>query len=888
MARGVDREHSSEQTGMTMRSILRMRGSAWGVLVLLILGNIGAWAYANRPAVLERPWSGSIAGVAFNPYGPDQNPQDGRHPSRADIARDVATVAPYVNSVRSYSSLNGLDVIPEVAGQAGLLVTAGAWLAQDLGANEQEIISLVRLTRTNPNIKRVMVGNEVMFRGDLKVDQLIDYIQRVKRQVDVPVSTAEPPYVWHDNPELADAVDYITIHLLPYWEKVPIEQAMAQVQQEYRRIQERFPGKHILIGEVGWPSDGQYRGASEPSRVNQAGFIRNFLNLAGENRWDFYIMEAFDQPWKRALGGPVEANWGIWDAGRDLKFPMQGEVLEVKSWPMLCAIATLFAFLPIFVFVLRRHDLRPGGQLFYGALILTTVNVLVWTWVEATTAGMGAMSTIAFGILIAAQFILLAVMLIDGLELTEVVWTAEMKRDFRPVRTDNGFAPKVSIHVPCYNEPAHMVIETLNALAAMRYPNFEVLVIDNNTKDEAVWRPLEEHCARLGPNFRFFHLAKWPGYKAGALNFGIAVTAADAEIIAVIDSDYQVTPDWLSATVPYFQSEKVAFVQSPQDYRDWEHDPFHRMINWEYQGFFKIGMIQRNERNAIIQHGTMTLIRKDILKRVGWWAEWCICEDAELGLRLFEEGLDSVYMPDSFGRGLVPDSFAGYKTQRFRWAYGAVQIIKRHWREFLPGGKKLTSGQKYHFVTGWLPWFADAAHMGFVVGGIIWSIGLLTLGRWFELPPTVFLFPTLSVFIFKVLVGLWLYEARIQCRFIDKIAAALAGMALTHTVGRAVWQGLFTKGRPFVRTPKCEDQPALIQGLLNAKEEVYLMLGLWIAAGAVAWRLGGDNRDAYIWSLMLLVQSLPYIAALFVSTLNAIPRPKRPDTSPAVAAAGGD
>jgi cellulose synthase/poly-beta-1,6-N-acetylglucosamine synthase-like glycosyltransferase len=545
----------------------------------------------------------------------------------------------------------------------------------------------------------------------------------------------------------------------------------------------------------------------------------------------------------------------------------------VPSWPVLCAAATAFAFLPMFWFVLRRDDLKPGGQLFYGFLIQTVASVLVWTVAEALTVGMGALSLVAFGILMAAQVILLAVMLIDGLELTEVVWTNRWKRRFVPVRGDlSGYTPKVSIHVPCYNEPPHMVIDTLNALAAMGYPNFEVLVIDNNTKDEAVWKPLEEHCRKLGPRFRFFHLAKWPGYKAGALNFALSVTAEDAEVVGVIDSDYQVTPDWLCATIPYFRKPEVGFVQSPQDYRDWQGDAFKSMTNWEYQGFFHIGMIQRNERNAIIQHGTMTLIRKRALVDTGRWAEWCICEDAELGLRLFEEHYEAVYMPDSFGQGLVPDSFAGYKTQRFRWAYGAVQIIKRHWREMLPEGRKLTFGQKYHFVTGWLPWFADAAHMAFVIGGIIWSAGLLLLPKYIEFPPTVFVLPTLSVFFFKVLVGLWLYEARVKCSFANKVGAAIAGMALTHTVGRAVWTGLFTNGRPFVRTPKCEDQPALIQGLLHAREEAALMAGLWISAAIIAVLKGGDNRDAYIWSIMLVVQSLPYIAALFVSMLNAMPK----------------
>jgi len=404
-----------------------------------------------------------------------------------------------------------------------------------------------------------------------------------------------------------------------------------------------------------------------------------------------------------------------------------------------------------------------------------------------------------------------------------------------------------------------------------------------------VWRPVEAYCQQLGSRFRFFHLPDWPGYKAGALNFALANTAPDAEIVGVIDSDYQVHPDWLASTVPHFDRPEVGFVQSPQDYREFAGDTFKTMCNWEYQGFFRIGMVQRNERNAIIQHGTMTLIRKTALQDTGRWGEWCICEDAELGLRLFEAGYEAVYMPESFGKGLVPDSFAGYKSQRFRWAYGAVQILKRHWREMLPGSKTLTSGQRYHFLTGWMPWFADAAHMVFAAAAILWSLGLLALPKYFEFPPNVFMVPTLSVFIFKVLCCLWLYEARIKCSFVNKLQAAVAGMALTHPVGRAVWQGLFTSGRPFVRTPKCEDQPALIQGLLHAREEIGLMLGLWLSALAIVLAFGHENRDAFMWSGLLMVQSLPYLAALMTSLIASLPDlgfPRRPPEVDAVIEAG--
>src|SRR5262249_14367799 len=155
-----------------------------------------------------------------------------------------------------------------------------------------------------------------------------------------------------------------------------------------------------------------------------------------------------------------------------------------------------------------------------------------------------------------------------------------------------------------------LLVETLDALAALDYPNYEVIVVDNNTKDPGVWKPVEEHCQKLGPRFRFFHVDPLAGFKAGALNFALAHTHPDAEIVGVIDADYAVQPNWLRELVPQFAERSVAIVQAPQDYRDGEHSAFKAMCYAEYSGFFYFGMQTRNERNAIIQHGTMTLVRR--------------------------------------------------------------------------------------------------------------------------------------------------------------------------------------------------------------------------------------------------------------------------------------
>jgi cellulose synthase/poly-beta-1,6-N-acetylglucosamine synthase-like glycosyltransferase len=431
----------------------------------------------------------------------------------------------------------------------------------------------------------------------------------------------------------------------------------------------------------------------------------------------------------------------------------------------------------------------------------------------------------------------------------------------------------VSVHVPAYNEPPDMMIETLDALAALDYPRFEVLVIDNNTKDPAVWRPVEAHCERLGPRFRFFHQDPLAGYKAGALNFALRQTAPEAEIVAVIDSDYKVDSRWLRELAPDFLQPGIAIVQAPQDYRDARESAFKAMAYAEYRGFFYIGMITRNERNAIIQHGTMTMVRRKVLEQVQGWAEWCITEDAELGLRIFEEGLEARYVARSYGCGLMPDTFIDYKKQRFRWAYGAVQILRRHGLMLLTGkGSKLTLGQRYHFVAGWLPWLADGINLLFNLAALGWTAGmLLAPGRVYP-PLLVFSMLPLALFVFKIGKLVYLYRSRVGANSIQTLAAAFTGLALTHTIGVAMLTGFVKKGLPFFRTPKKASNQALLKALRAAREETLLLIALILAAGGVIIGLGTDSLDLLMWSIMLLLQCIPYAAALLVSIISAFPR----------------
>ncbi|AVM74666.1 glycosyltransferase [Magnetospirillum gryphiswaldense] len=872
-----------------------MRFSGFLVLLVIMLANLGFWSALNQPKT-GLPWSGTIQSVSFSPSRADDDPtiarlmphmEDTLLATREEMDEDLAMLSGTVQMVRTYSTLEGLDQVPELAGKHGLKALPGAWLDERLGRNEREIENIIRIARDNPNVERIIVGNENLTLHRLTPEQMIRYIRRVRAEVParVKISTAEAWSIWLEHPELAQEVDYITIHTLPFWERVNIDEALPFTQRMVHEVKAAYPDKPLFIGEVGWPSAGRSYGRAEPSLVNQALFLRRFLNWANEEGLDYNVVEAFDQPWKVNLDGTAsEKHWGIFSVERTPKFDWIGPVIEFQEWPFQAAAATLIAFLPVVWFLMRWKDLRLAGKVFFGMLVQFAATLVIWTMSTPVVRDLAPATELMIFVLLPAQLLLLVVVLINGIEVTELTWSGRLKRGFKPHPRDViKRYPKVSLHLPCYNEPPEMVKLTLDSLLALDYPNFEVIVLDNNTKKEEVWKPVEAYCAQFPDKVKFYHLAPWPGAKAGALNFGLSVTDPEAEIIGVVDSDYQVRRDWLSSLVPYFEDPKVGHVQAPQDHRDWERDLFKEMINWEYAGFFDIGMVFRNEANAIIQHGTMTLVRKKAMDDAGKWAEWCIVEDAELGLRMMKLGYESVYIQERMGHGLVPDSFMAYKKQRFRWAYGAVQILKAHWKSLIPFKETgLTAGQKYHFVSGWLPWFADGFYLMFCLTSLFWTAGMVLAPRYFDTPLAFFILPTVGVFIAKIIHHIFLYTTRVKCGWKQRLLSAVAGMGLTYAIAWAMWQGIFTKHTPFMRTPKMAEKVGLKDAVKMTAEETTLMLAHWAAAVAVL--IPGPNAqdpEIRLWAVVLVVQSMPFLAALVSSVISTLPsRPAPVEKAP--------
>ncbi len=358
------------------------------VIALVACVHAAIWALAGSKTPAPN-FQGILNSVSYAPF--DKSAHEDAAANLKQIRSDLKTLAPYTRAIRTYSSTNGVELVPGAAAEQGLKVNVGAWIGEkyidgkcddDKGVkrNEGELLSAIKLARSNNNVNGVVVGNETIYRGDLEpkcnealtaeedailkaavtteqvakakqkiaVDRLIKMIQRVKRQSPVPVTTGEIWSVWRDYPELVSAVDYIAVHVLPYWEGVSEKAAVDAAIGAYDTLRRLYPGKRIVIAEFGWPSAGYNFKNAEPGRIEQATVLRDFVARAEAYGIDYNIIEAIDQPWKVSEGS-VGAYWGIFDADRQPKFAWSGPIGDpdhLKLAGLALLLALLFS-LPI-------------------------------------------------------------------------------------------------------------------------------------------------------------------------------------------------------------------------------------------------------------------------------------------------------------------------------------------------------------------------------------------------------------------------------------------------------------------------------------------------------------------------------------------------------------
>jgi cellulose synthase/poly-beta-1,6-N-acetylglucosamine synthase-like glycosyltransferase len=471
-----------------------------------------------------------------------------------------------------------------------------------------------------------------------------------------------------------------------------------------------------------------------------------------------------------------------------------------------------------------------------------------------------AISLLSFGVLsfsfylLIIQPFLIAINVISMcffcLELFHILDVGGRKRFVRkkePCKDNIIYYPKVSIHVPIYKEPVEIVKKTLLSLSRLDYPDYEVCVIVNNTKEEELWRPVEEICKSLGERFKFYHLPQYPGYKAGTLNFALKVTSKEAEIIGIVDSDYVAKPDFLRATVPYFKDPLVAIVQTPQDYREFPYS----MIGayWAYRYFFSVIMNSCNEHNAASFMGTMGLIRKNYLEEIGGWDEEVITEDSELGIRVHDRGWKSIYIDKSFGKGLMPFNLGAYKKQRFRWAFGNMQTLQKNIKRIILGN--LTFFQKVCYLGSNTIWFNNL-----LIPYLLLCISTLLEKKISFLIAFSMIGPYLG-FIFSRAIGFIGVLPRIEGISIrEGILAFLSFLSITWPMSSAWLLCLIRPEGSFWRTPKRKTTFTFMGFLKETKPEIMTIIFCCLFAFL------GFLRGIYLTTILLVINSLIYVPSL--------------------------
>ena len=367
---------------MPVRSAAALTSPAALAAALLFLGLWAGWGWwqdGTPVQVTRAAASGTkLPCVSYAPSRQSGHERGGL--AVQQLRRDLALLATRTGCIRTYTVSEGYDRVPEVAREFGMQVLLGLWISRDDAQNEIEIARGVQVARAHRDVIRaVVVGNEVLLRHERTAPQLATMLRRVATATGLPVTYADVWGYWIRYPELAREVSFVTVHILPYWDDDPvgIDAVLPAVDRLYTKLQRRFPGSTLFVGETGWPTAGRPRGAAAPGRRNQARFLAEFAELAQRRGFDYNVIEAFDQPWKMAHEGTAGGHWGLYDATARPKAGADGHVVEHRHGRAIAVAALLAGLLVAIASAVVARRSRYRGTTMAGAAGLGAFAVAV-------------------------------------------------------------------------------------------------------------------------------------------------------------------------------------------------------------------------------------------------------------------------------------------------------------------------------------------------------------------------------------------------------------------------------------------------------------------------------------------------------------------------------
>ena len=538
--------------------------------------------------------------------------------------------------------------------------------------------------------------------------------------------------------------------------------------------------------------------------------------------------------------------------------------------------ACLLVITAIVVMTLQP-DTNFVGQVFYASYLAASFAFIVYAAFIAVVATHSILEMLTASLVILLDVAAFVVWISNINYASDVLCRARRSRPLP--KADPGYQPFVSLHIAAYNEPPDLLIETIKAVERIDYPNFEVVVIDNNTSDPAVWEPVQEYC-RDRERVRFVHVAPWPGYKAGACNLALRrYTDPRAEIIGLVDADDIVQPHYLRETAPYFSDPNLGFVQTFEGNRDYQGSDYYTACVDSFQAFYLSVMSSRNERDTVPFVGTMGLFRRSALTAVGGWNEWCICEDTEASLRVTRDGWSGLYIPRCFGRGVVPPSFAGMLTQRHRWCFGAMQILRLHWRSLMPWdrspGNHLTGPQRRDFLMASVGWFRDLLMVAFSLLLLVIT-GLLVTHARFAVSPMDGARSLLPLSLIIIATVCMMYTLRLwtTLSYRRALLSLVISLSVSWVIALGCIEGLARRDGVFLRTSKAGGRRRIRTALRLSRVETILALALYVAAGLLA----ALRHGPWLLIFIIFMQACVYLCGPIASVWNlwaqGIPAPE--------------
>ena len=413
--------------------------------------------------------------VSYAPFGKDDSPfmmDKGLVISEDLVRKDLQLLSKYTDCIRTYSTV-GLEMIPKIARENNLKMLMGAWVNGDEKPTRLEIDTLIKLAKENKDIvKAVIVGNEALLRGDLSDVKLYEYIKEVKAALpDTQVTYADVWEYWLKYPKIKEVTDFVTIHILPYWEDDPMEittaiKHLANVRYEVEGI---LKTSNILIGETGWPSEGRMREDALPSKTNQAIFVREFVKLAEGKGWNYNIIEAFDQPWKRVSEGAVGGFWGLFDKDRLDKNVFTGDVSNFPNYKYLGFGSLLLIF--GFSFLLKNSNISTKRVVLF-SFINTIFAVLYMLQMEQFNITVRSSGEVVW-----ATLVLLTHLAIYYFVLLNIVKESKPKIvGIREILTNKIFNVDTLPMILFYSSFIFVLISTIILAFEGRYRNFEIYI----------------------------------------------------------------------------------------------------------------------------------------------------------------------------------------------------------------------------------------------------------------------------------------------------------------------------------------------------------------------------------------------------------------------------